>query len=81
MIKVSTTLFFNNLIISFKPYVPSPECELICLKSFSTICFSSTIRKSDKISPDFVKASLIPSEPAYDESMVEIIISCKRYSR
>ena len=33
------------------------------------------------IDVDFANASLIPSAPAYDASIVEIIISCKRYSR
>ena len=39
------------------------------------------LKKLDRISDDFENASLIPSEPEYDASIVDIIISCKRYSR
>ena len=46
------------------------ELILICLNSFSTICFSSTNLKLERMSDDLSKASLTPSDPAYDASIV-----------
>ena len=81
MINVSTTLFFRKSITSCNPYDPFPVFPLISLNNASTSFFSSTSLKLPKISDDFANASLIPSEPEYDESIVAMMLFCNLYSR